>query len=140
MPKQSSWRLPAENQWKHASMHLCLLAGAMSVSLLSDHATLSWSHSVEKQLWEEDWRTTPAGLVIDEARVTGSGAGMEAGEDAVLREGFWRWKPGLPPIREIRLRRSGATADYRICQDGRCRPLSDLLPGDADPVTLTSCE
>lgn len=121
-------------------MPLCLLAGALSVSLMSDAATLVWIHSVERQRWEEDWRLAGAGLVIDEARVTGSGAGMEAGEGAVLRGGAWRWKPKVAPLREIVLRRSDATADYHICVSGRCRPLSALLPPEADPVILRSCK
>lgn len=120
-------------------MQLCFLAGALSVSLLSNHATLAWSHSVEKLLWEEDWRATPQGLVLERARVRGSGAGMEAGPDAVLRDGVWSWKPKLPSLDRVTLRRSGATADWRICRDGSCQPLSELVPEDADPVVLTTC-
>jgi hypothetical protein len=121
-------------------MNLCLLAGALTIPLMTGQATLAWTHSVEKQVWEEDWRASPEGLVIDEARVTGSGAGMEAGMGARLENGVWRWKPALPPVPSVTMRRSGATADYRLCRAGRCQPLADLVPKDADPVTLKACE
>ena len=120
-------------------MSLCLVAGAVTVALGAAEITLSWRHSVEKTLWEEVWRATPAGLVPGEARIQGSGAGMEPPDGAVLREGFWRWTPHVPPQREIVMRRAGATADWRVCIAGVCRPMGDYLPADADPVTLRSC-
>lgn len=120
-------------------MPFCLLAGTLSVSLATASLTLAWTHSVERQVWEEDWRLENGQLVLDTARVRGSGAGMEAGEGAALKDGAWQWSPQLPPQAEIILRRSGATADYRICIQGECRPLSALLPPEADPVTLRAC-
>lgn len=120
-------------------MSLCLLAGTLSVSLATSSLTLAWDHSVEHQAWEEDWRLEQGQLVLDAARVRGSGAGMEAGEGAVLKDGGWQWRPKVPRQPEIILRRSGATADYRICIEGECRPLSALLPAGADPVTLRAC-
>ncbi|MBM6594901.1 DUF1850 domain-containing protein [Microvirga sp. BT291] len=119
---------------------ICLAAGAVLVPLLGNTLTLAWTHSVEKILWEEDWRRTPQGLVIDEARVRGSGAGMEPPPEARLKDGVWSWKPGIPPQREVVLRRSGATADWRICRERRCRPLGEVVPGDADPVVMTACD
>ncbi|MDP3256691.1 MAG: DUF1850 domain-containing protein [Bosea sp. (in: a-proteobacteria)] len=120
-------------------MSLCLAAGALAVSLGASEITLSWRHSVQKTLWEEVWRDTPAGLVMAEARIQGSGAGMEAPPEARLADGFWRWTPQLPPQREIVMRRSGATADWQICSAGRCRPMGDYLPPEADPVILRTC-
>ena len=70
----------------------------------------------------------------------GSGAGMEPPPEAVLVDGFWRWTPNLPPLREAILRRSGATDDWRLCRDGICEPMGDLVPAEADPVTLAPCE
>ena len=67
--------------------------------------TLSWTHSVEKTRWEEDWAITPAGLQIVEARVKGSGAGMDPADGAVLRDGWWVYAPSLPPQRTPRARR-----------------------------------
>lgn len=120
-------------------MSLCLAAGALVVALGRGEITLGWRHSVQKTLWEEVWRETPAGLEIVEARIEGSGAGMDPPDGARLVEGFWRWRPVLPQLREVAMRRSGATADWRICIDGQCRPMSDYLPADADPVTLKIC-
>ena len=120
-------------------MSLCLAAGALVVALGGGEITLGWRHSVQKTRWEEVWRETPGGLEIVEARVEGSGAGMDPPDGARLRDGFWRWRPALAPLREVIMRRSGATADWRICRDGACRPMSDYLPADADPVTLKIC-
>ena len=120
-------------------MSLCLAAGALVAALGSDEVTLGWRHSVQKTLWEEVWRETPKGLRVTEARVEGSGAGMDPPDSAKLIDGFWRWRPDLPPLSEVVLRRSGATADYRICIAGTCRAMSDYLPAEADPVTLERC-
>lgn len=102
--------------------------------------TLAWTHSVQKSEWRETWRASPEGLVLTEVRVQGSGAGMEPPEDSVLDGDFYVAHPKLPPQREVLLRRSGATADWRVCMEGRCRPMGELLPADADPVRLTTCE
>jgi hypothetical protein len=118
---------------------LCLIAGAVIAPLLTDALTLAWTHSVEKIPWEEDWRLGPAGLELVEARVRGSGAGMEPPPDARLVEGAWTWNPGNPAQREIVMRRSGATADWRICIRGSCRDMGSYLPLDADPVVLSAC-
>jgi hypothetical protein len=121
-------------------MSLCLAAGALVISLGAGEITLGWRHSVQKTLWEEVWRETPAGLEIVEARIEGSGAGMDPPDGAKLVNGFWRWHPGLPPLKEVVMRRSGATADWRICTASGCRPMGDYLPADADPVTLKTCD
>ncbi|GGC87533.1 DUF1850 domain-containing protein [Chelatococcus reniformis] len=121
------------------TVSLCLLAGGVIVRLGVEAATLAWSHSVEKILWEEDWRATPAGLVLDQARVRGSGAGMEPPPDARLSNDVWSWRPTLAPLPQVVMRRSGATADWRICARGACRVVGDLVPRDADPVLLEAC-
>lgn len=120
-------------------MSLCLAAGAFVVALGSSELTLSWRHSVQKTLWEEVWRETSSGLVIEEARIEGSGAGMDPPDGALLRDGFWRWRPKLPPQQEVVMRRSGATADWRVCIAGRCKAMSELVPYEADPIALTVC-
>lgn len=118
---------------------ICLAAGALLIPLGSGEITLSWRHSVQKSLWEELWRETPDGLVLAEARIEGSGAGMDPPDGARLVDGFWRWKPSLPALPEVVMRRSGATADWRICMEGRCRPLDEMLPAEADPVVMKPC-
>ncbi|MFG1376924.1 DUF1850 domain-containing protein [Xanthobacter autotrophicus] len=125
----------------------CLITGA-HVARLAVAFTLAWTHSVEKSEWQEDWRATPQGLVLDTVRVEGSGAGMEPPEDATREGRFYVAHPLLPPQREVLLRRSGATADWRVCMDGTCRPMgtllgalsTDLSPAAADPVRLTVCD
>lgn len=118
---------------------ICLAAGALLVSLGAGEITLAWRHSVEKTLWEELWQESPDGLVLAEARVQGSGAGMDPPEGARLEGGFWRWRPKLPALREVVMRRSGATADWRVCVANSCRAMAELVPADADPVVLTPC-
>lgn len=120
-------------------MSLCLAAGALVVALNSSEITLSWMHSVQKTNWEEVWRAQPPGIRLVEARIQGSGAGMEAPPEARLIDGYWRWYPSLPPLPEVVLRRSGATADWHVCIDRECRAMSELLPSDADPVVLKPC-
>jgi hypothetical protein len=121
---------------------LCLLvAGAVVARLAGVEAfTLAWTHSVEKTEWQEDWRIADGRLDLVEARVKGTGAGMEPPPEARLVDGSWRWRPAMPPRPEIVLRRSGATADWRLCPAGEaCRPLGAHLPPAADPVVLAPC-
>lgn len=118
---------------------ICLLAASVVVPLGVPAITLRWSHSVEKIVWEEDWADTPAGLTITASRVRGSGAGMEPALDAHWVNGAWTWVPRLAPLREVVLRRSGATADWSVCLQGACQPMSVFVGPEADPVTLTSC-
>ena len=119
---------------------ICLAAGALLIPLGASEITLSWRHSVQKSLWEELWQQGPDGLVLTEARIQGSGAGMDPPDGARLVDGFWRWKPSLPALPEVVMRRSGATADWRVCADDRCRSLDEMLPAEADPVVMKPCE
>lgn len=121
-------------------MSLCLAAAGLVVALNADMLTLSWRHSVEKILWEEDWVQSGLDMLLTQARVRGSGAGMEPPPEAQLIDGAWRWRPQLPPQTSITLRRSGATADWQICIKGNCRAMDALLPAGADPVVLRVCE
>jgi hypothetical protein len=92
--------------------------------------------------WEEDYRVEGERLIAVESRIEGSGAGMEPPEDARLVEGMWRWRPGLPPLPELRLTLSPYTADYRLCAQGRCATLHALAHASLDAVevvTLRPC-
>lgn len=106
--------------------------------------TLAWTHSIEKVRWEEDYLVEKAGtlpmLRALTARVRGSAAGMEPPEDAVLRNGWYEYKPQTWSPQGLRLTRSAYTADYEWCIDGRCQPLARLLPSDGDITLLTPCE
>jgi hypothetical protein len=110
---------------------LCLAVGALTAKLAISSFTLAWTHSVEKLAWEEDYRITTAGLVLEESRIKGSGAGMDPPAGAVLSGGWWHYKPNLPPLPRLNLARSHAVPDWRLCIAGQCRPLGAYLP-DAD--------
>lgn len=119
-------------------MSLCLLAGGKLSVLAVTAFTLAWSHSVEKTRWEEDWRVTPAGLRIVEARILGSGAGMEPPADAVFKKGWWAYVPQLPAQSKLLLAASGATGGgWSLCAGGRCLELG-LAPGS--DVELSVCD
>ena len=60
-----------------AAAAICLTLGAKTVALPTDHLTLAWRHSVEKSGWEEDYVLRGGRLVLKEARIEGTGAGME---------------------------------------------------------------
>jgi hypothetical protein len=66
-------------------MSLCLAAGAAGAVLAVNGFTLAWMHSIEKIRWEEDWRIVGRELVITEARIRGTGAGMEPPAGARFR-------------------------------------------------------
>ncbi|MNN65591.1 hypothetical protein D3C81_1811030 [compost metagenome] len=122
---------------------LCLgLAGTVWASLPVPAFTLAWQHTIEKVRWEEDYRVTAEGLLLGEARVKGSGAGMEIPADAVLHDGSWHYRRQLPPLQPLRLGRTPEAGDYQLCFDGACHALSEWLgpPRAARPaLELWSC-
>lgn len=118
---------------------ICLAAAGLLVSLGGSELTLRWRHSVEKTEWEETWREVEGRLELTMARVRGSGAGMEPSPEARFEHGSWFWRPAVPPLREVVLRRSGAAGDWSLCLSGNCRPMGDYVPPSADPVVLTPC-
>jgi hypothetical protein len=117
-------------------MPLCLAAGAVTATLAIESFTLAWTHSIEKLRWEEDWRVEGKALVISEARIRGTGAGMEPPPDAVLKDGAWHYQPKLAPQAQVRLAHSPYTAGYELCIDGKCSPLAERLPGAENPSTI----
>jgi Uncharacterized conserved protein len=119
-------------------VNLCVTAGGKALVLAAELFTLSWEHSVEKVRWEETWRLTGAGLEIVEARVRGSGAGMEPPDGAVLRDGWWSYRPALPPQPALRLAASGKTSGgWTLCTDVTCTTLG-AEAGEA--ITVAGCE
>ena len=67
-------------------MPLCIAAAGKSLTIATAAFTLSWTHSVQKIRWEEDWTVSSAGLQVVEARVQGSGAGLDPPPDATFRD------------------------------------------------------
>ncbi|MEZ5476052.1 MAG: DUF1850 domain-containing protein [Thiolinea sp.] len=119
-------------------MSLCVLTAGKTLTLAVSLFTLSWTHSVEKTGWQEDWQVTEQGLQLLQARVKGSGAGMEPGDDAVLKDGWWVWQPDLPAQAELLLAASGATgAGWRLCHSGGCM---ELAAEAGQPVRLEVCK
>ena len=115
---------------------LCLLAaGAPPVELPTDTVTLAWTHTIEKIGWRELWTVEAGELRLLEARVQGSGAGMEPGSGAVLRENWWVWRPERQRVPGLTLARAPGIADYQLCWGGDCHRLGDLLGPAADAGT-----
>ena len=121
-------------------MAFCFIAGAAAKQLAVSALTLSWIHSIEKTELQEDWRISRGGITVTEIRAKGTGAGIEIPQGARLEGGWFRWKPGLAPQREIILARSGATADWRICVMGKCRGLSEIAGPGEEPVKISACK
>ncbi len=118
---------------------LCLIvAGRLLATLPVTEFTLAWTHSVQQSRWEERYRIDGARLVLERARVEGSGAGMEPAPDAVWRDGSWRWTPALPPLRQLRLTVSSFTSDYELCAEHACRPLQALTGKLADGTVVVA--
>lgn len=124
-----------------AAAALCLVLGAKTVALPTDHLTLAWRHSVEKTGWQEDYVLRGDRLVLKEARIESTGAGMEPPPGARFYDGWWHYVPRLPPLPELRLTLSPYTADYRLCWGGQCRALGAILgaAGETAVVTLGAC-
>ena len=125
-----------------AGLSLCLASAGVLKTLSIAAFTLAWTHSVEKIEWQEDWRVTPAGLELMQARVKGSGAGMEPPPEARLVDGWFQWQPRRPPIPELLLGNSGAAGEWRLCGAEQCRTLSEIFghPIGANATIMRACE
>jgi hypothetical protein len=122
-------------------LSLCLASAGVVKTLAVAVFTLVWTHSVEKVDWQEDWRVAPHGLELVQARVKGSGAGMEPPADARLIDGWFQWQPKRAPMPELALGNSDAAGEWRLCSDGQCRTLSEILghPVGANVTVLSAC-
>lgn len=122
---------------------VCLAAGGVVLAFLPITAfTLAWDHSIEKIRWEEDYLVDGSTLRLVEARIRGTGAGMEPPEGAVLADGTWRYRPDVPALPRLVLARSGAVKDYELCARPRCEPLGKFLgaDGSARVVEIAPCD
>jgi hypothetical protein len=119
---------------------LCVLAGAGVTRLAVAAFTLAWTHSVQKTRWEEDWIVEGSRLAIVAARIEALGAGMETPPDAVREGRFWTWRPRVPPMPELALRRSDAVPEgWEFCAPDGCRRLG-AAGETADVVVLKPCD
>ncbi len=122
-------------------MSLCLAAGGTLKAIAAAVFTLAWTHSVEKVRWEETWETVPGGVRLIEARIKGSGAGMEPAPHARLRQGWWTWEGNGEVFPRLSLGHSGQAGHWHLCVEGKCRPLHDLIAtaNEVEPVTISKC-
>ena len=72
----------------------------------------------------------------------GSGAGMEPPAEARLVDGWFQWQPKRAPMRQVLLGNSGAAGEWRLCNDGQCRALSEIFGRPAAPTvtTMSACD
>ena len=118
-------------------MAICITAGAVTTVLAAAAFTLSWTHSVEKVRWEEDWVARGPALQVVEARIRGSGAGMEPPEGSRLEDGWWVYRPVVPAQEQLLLAASGATGSgWRLCASGRCLDIAEVAMA---PVSVRVC-
>ncbi|MGY4157314.1 hypothetical protein ACVINW_003156 [Bradyrhizobium sp. USDA 4461] len=122
-------------------LSLCLASAGVVKTLSIAAFTLAWTHSIEKTAWQEDWRVTPAGLTLQQARIKGTGAGMEPPPEARLVDGWFQWSPQPVPRPEVVLGNSGAAGEWHLCHAGRCQTLSEIFghPIGANVTTMTVC-
>ena len=102
-------------------MPICLATSGKLTVIAAQAFTLAWTHTVEKTVWEEDWRILPGQnvLQLETARIKGSGAGMDPPDDARLINGWWQYHPKGRRLDELRLANLGGDAgSWRICVDG----------------------
>jgi hypothetical protein len=115
---------------------ICLVAGLL-IAQFGDDITLRWTHSIQKTVWEEDYRREGDVLRLFAARVRGTGAGMEPPADARLKDGAWHYVPKLTPLPSIVLTHSPHVPAYVVCSAGRCQSVESWLPGLPAHATLT---
>jgi len=120
-------------------MAICLSVGAVIVSIAAQQFTLSWTHSVERILWQEDWRVRGQKLSLVEARIKGNGAGMAVPEGAVLKNGVWHYGISLDvPTLHLTISPFGRD-EYQICvPDQGCQAIPNILSDAGFVATDTS--
>lgn len=120
---------------------VAVTAGLLTTVLPTGNVTLKWIHSVEKVPWEEDYLATTNGLIITEACVRRSGAGMEPPASARFDGIWWRYKPALPALPSVALANSTFVQGYQICWGGRCQQLSNVVSkGHVAALESASCK
>lgn len=121
---------------------ICLVAAAMTVVLPVHGFTLSWQHSIEKIQWDEDYVVVGHKLQVVDARIRGTGAGMEPPPDAVFKDGIYHYKPKIGPLASFEMARSPYVKDYTICWNHVCHPMADVMGSvqKSPLVTASVCD
>ena len=113
------------------------MVGATVLQLATGTFSLHWTHSVEHVTWQEDWSVTTDRLRLVQSRLKGSGAGMEPGPDAVLKESWWV-SAGDLEVPALMLAASGATqGGWTLCADGICQVIGAV---SGAPVKVAPCK
>ena len=68
--------------------------------------------------------------MLVEARIRGSGAGMDPPQGAVLRDGVWHYRVARR-VPKLLLSSGGSQPEYLLCTADACRPLTSWLGGPA---------
>jgi hypothetical protein len=118
---------------------ICLSGGDVHATIDAPRFTLVWRHSIEKIDWEEDYVVAGDWLYLSGARIRGTGAGMEPPPDAQRVGGVYVYRPDTRWFRELDLARSSFVQDYRVCVEGRCRPMSMWVPVEAGVTRVEAC-
>ncbi|MFN3868167.1 MAG: DUF1850 domain-containing protein [Hyphomicrobiaceae bacterium] len=118
-------------------MGLCITTGAKLAFVAASSFTLTWTHTVQKTEWQEDWAIVDgARLQLTAARVKGSGAGMEPPPDALRDGGWWHYRPDVPPLSALDLADHGGEAGrWRLCAASACRDLAS----DDGAIAIRAC-
>ncbi len=122
-------------------MDICIavvLTGTL-LARLPEHVTLAWEHTVEKVRWEEDYVARGDTLELVEARLRGTGAGMEMPAESQLFDGAWHYRPRLPSLRKVYLRNSQLPLGYDVCWNGKCTRMRTLIGSRDDMLALEPC-
>ena len=118
-------------------MAVCIATAGGVLKIAATSFLLSWTHSVEKVPWQESWTVSSQGLVLSEARIKGSGAGMDPPADAVLKDGWYIYHPNIPPRGEIILAASGKTGGgWTFCSKKKCMELGGRAE---EPIRIHIC-
>ena len=118
-------------------MAVCIATAGGILKIAATSFVLSWTHSVEKVPWQEFWNVTSQGLALSEARIKGSGAGMDPPADAVLKDGWYIYHPTIPPRQEIVLAASGKTSGgWTFCSKHKCVELGKT---EETPIHIKPC-
>ena len=105
----------------------CLVvAGVVNAIIPGEFFTLRWTHSIEKILWEEDYRVAGNAVVLMNSRMRGSGAGMDPEPGAQLKDGVWHRRENRK-IDRLSLTRSPYAGEYTWCNHSGCRTLAHWL-------------
>lgn len=99
-------------------MSLCVfIAGKAAACMAGLLFSLSWTHSIEKTQWIEHWQIQGQQLALRETFVKGSGAGIDPPTNAVLRNGWYQWKPlQAMKLDSLSLANSELTPDnWKLC-------------------------